>query len=744
MFQRLAHHLSALFIGSAMLAACGDDPADSSETPLPADTTEVQEDTDASPEVAEVADVASEVVIPPPPVWAACPDDETPNIDCTKIVVPLDYTDPTRTGPVVTLHLTRSRAKEPTNRIGILFVNPGGPGAGSASMVKNYSFYSDYQHIARYFDIIGVDWRGTGDSTPTIDCIQDADLESLRAVPADEAQDLSLEVARKAIATCRTTHGDDYLSRLDVETVARDHDLVRAALGEEVVNFFGASYGTLLAATYATLFPERVRAFVLDGSVNPDSDFITTVASQAEGFTRAQERFYEGCGADPECPFAGGEGMLAVAEAWDALATLLAEAPLEVEGGRLLRKGDLKSATSLLMTTAEWDLLATALAEARDGDGALLLELADIAEDRNEDGSYSSNSDKNLIIRCVDQIAGGRPSLSDFSAALDEIGAQWPLTAGAGSHYRACYDWPLTRGPMVIDASRAPRMLLVGSEKDPNTPLALSYDMQEALGNDSWLMPFPNEGHVVMNRSTVGPIRIRDFLIDPRYEPDDFSCFETLKPPIAASADTLSFSITVTADPPNDGYDAQVEIVRKADGEVIASSAVKRGEQTVLPVPTDGLAQDVFMRASAVGYWTSEEHTLRYRTSNVTFSLPIYSERSMSSSWGGAGFDPSKPVVLVRGRTCDNMGVDGASFALSPAAGKVMHLRKSSTSNSCVYNSNTNPPTTDEHCSRALILNVPVGTYQPVMTSSVGAVGKGLTIDVSPKTVVHASLIPYQ
>jgi len=739
MFHRLTHQLLALFFGSA-LAGCGDDPADATDTSVPADSTEVFQDTDASP---EVADIAPEVVIPPAPVWGACPGEAIPDIDCAKVVVPLDYADPSRSDPVVTLHLTRSRAKEPTNRIGILFVNPGGPGAGAASQVERFSSYTAYGHIARYFDVIGVDWRGTGDSTPTIDCIEDADLEALRAVPAEAVEERSLEHSKEVLATCRTTLGDDFLSRVDVETVARDHDLVRAALGEEVINFFGASYGTLLAATYATLFPERVRAFVLDGSVNPDSDFLTSLAAQAEGFTHALERFYESCGADADCPFSGGDGMLGVAQAWDTLATRLAEEPLEVEGGRLLRDRDLSSATSLLLAAAEWDLLATALAEARDGNGAFLLELADIAEDRNEDGSYSSNSDKNLIIRCVDQLAGGRPSLADFSAALDEISAQWPLTAGAGSQYRACYDWPLTRGPMVIDASRAPRMLLVGSEKDPNTPLPLSYDMQEALGNESWVMPFLNDGHVVMSRSTVGPIRIRDFLIDPRYEPDDFSCFETLKPPIAASADPLNISITVTADPPNDGYDARVEVVRRADGEVLAASAVKVGEQTVIPIPSGGLAQDVFIRASAVGYWSSEKHTLRHRTTAWFSTLPLYSESSMTSAWGSGGFDPSMPALVVYGRTCDNTGVGGASFALSPAVGKVLHRYRSTASGNCVYNATTNPPATDDDCSGAYVFNVPVGTYQPTMTSPVGAVGKGPSITFSPRTVIYADIYPH-
>lgn len=49
-------------------------------------------------------------------------------------------------------------------------------------------------------------------------------------------------------------------------SVARDMDAVRELLGEEKLSLLGWSYGGVPAAAYARLYPQRIRAMVLDGT----------------------------------------------------------------------------------------------------------------------------------------------------------------------------------------------------------------------------------------------------------------------------------------------------------------------------------------------------------------------------------------------------------------------------------------------------------------------------------------------
>jgi pimeloyl-ACP methyl ester carboxylesterase len=49
---------------------------------------------------------------------------------------------------------------------------------------------------------------------------------------------------------------------------AHDLDAVRAALGEEKLNYVGYSHGTMMGQEYAESFPHRIRAMVNDGNLD--------------------------------------------------------------------------------------------------------------------------------------------------------------------------------------------------------------------------------------------------------------------------------------------------------------------------------------------------------------------------------------------------------------------------------------------------------------------------------------------
>ena len=97
-------------------------------------------------------------------------------------------------------------------------------------------------------------------------------------------------------------------------------DLLRKALGERKLNYFGYSYGTLLGATYASLFPNNYRAMVLDGPLDADgyiNNPLHTLSEQTSGFERALGRFLQACAAHQDAcsGFGGDDPMLALRHA---------------------------------------------------------------------------------------------------------------------------------------------------------------------------------------------------------------------------------------------------------------------------------------------------------------------------------------------------------------------------------------------------------------------------------------------
>ena len=186
-----------------------------------------------------------------------------------ELDVPLDYSDPD--GKTITLYVVRHSARDEGGRIGSLLVNPGGPGFGGSVLAAFAPQIYDDALLDR-FDIVGWDPRGTGLSTPAIDCIDDYDpfFAEIDITPeTDEERRELVAVAQEFADRCvRTNEG--VTEHAGTNNSARDMDVLRRALGEETISYFGFSYGSELGATWATLFPDTVRAAVLDGAADPN------------------------------------------------------------------------------------------------------------------------------------------------------------------------------------------------------------------------------------------------------------------------------------------------------------------------------------------------------------------------------------------------------------------------------------------------------------------------------------------
>ncbi|MSO58691.1 MAG: alpha/beta fold hydrolase, partial [Ilumatobacteraceae bacterium] len=167
--------------------------------------------------------------------------------ECGTINVPFDYDAPDI--GTFSLHLLRRTADEPSQRIGSLLVNPGGPGFGGSTVAENAEYYLSQTLLAN-FDIIGWDPRGTGDSTPAVDCIDEYDEYFAADNTPNNAADIEqiLALTKKFVNECKTRSGK-ILPYISTEATARDMDTIRAALGEKKISYFGFSYGSELGAT---------------------------------------------------------------------------------------------------------------------------------------------------------------------------------------------------------------------------------------------------------------------------------------------------------------------------------------------------------------------------------------------------------------------------------------------------------------------------------------------------------------
>ena len=212
--------------------------------------------------------------------WQPCDDGD--DNECATMEVPLDYAHPK--GESIKLALLKVLAREPDAKVGSLVVNPGGPGSpGTSYAAAGDSYWGDA--LLDHFDIVGFDPRGTGDST-SVDCLTDEQLDDYLAsdpVPDSPAELAEFDSLARSFGKGCVTNSGALAAHVSTVEAVRDMDILRAVLGEPRLDFFGASYGTKLGATYAQIFPKRIGRMVLDGAMDLSLDRRDTAIQQAAG-----------------------------------------------------------------------------------------------------------------------------------------------------------------------------------------------------------------------------------------------------------------------------------------------------------------------------------------------------------------------------------------------------------------------------------------------------------------------------
>ncbi|GAA4369787.1 alpha/beta fold hydrolase [Actinomadura verrucosospora] len=415
---------------------------------------------------------------------------------CAALPVPLDHARPS--GEKIELALIKVPATDPRRRIGSLVFNFGGPGGeGVETLAQAADQYADLR--ARY-DLIGLDPRGVGRSSP-VTCVDDRRMDALAAL--DDSPDTAAE--ERAYAAGRA----DYVRRCEARSgrllphvgtadAARDLDLVRAAVGDERLHYFGISYGTWLGGNYAHQFPARVGRAVLDGAVDTRLGSADLALQQAAAFQRALGGFGAACArlGKKACPL-GTDGPSVVASVGRFLAGL-DRRPLRTQSGRGLTQSlGTTGVAAALYSRDAWPYLAQGLVDAvKRRDGSLLLMLADAQNGRRGDGTYSNLSAANTAITCAD--GADRPTASDVRRLLPRFREASPIFgASLAWGLLQCTGWPVQGDPAAreVSAPSAEPILVVGNTGDPATPYAWASALTEALGGRATLLTLRGEGH---------------------------------------------------------------------------------------------------------------------------------------------------------------------------------------------------------------------------------------------------------
>ena len=426
------------------------------------------------------------------------------------LTVPIDYTNPSK--GTFDLYVARHLAKK-GKRIGSLLVNPGGPGFGGTDFAINASqVYSTT--LLDQFDIVGWDPRGTGLSTPAIDCISDYDRfygtgDITPDTPAEHQQlvDLAKEFADDCTKQNATTE-----MYVGTNNSARDMNAIREALGEAKISYFGFSYGSELGATWATLFPSTVRAAVLDGAVDPTADLLQTDLQQSAGFEHSLDAFLAQCSGDPKCAFHNGGHA---DTAFDALMLQLDDHPIPSVSGRpdISRGIALDAVGQAMYSSTDWKQLATALADAQQGKGAGLLALYDAYFQRQPDGTWDNSLEAFQVISCADDAA--RPTVAEDDATAAQFRKVAPrFSPGTTGGYLCTFFPPAIDPRVVITGKGAGPILVMGTTGDPATPIAGTRTMASTL-EDGHLVVVNAEQHTGYGANQCTYDVVDQYLVDP-------------------------------------------------------------------------------------------------------------------------------------------------------------------------------------------------------------------------------------
>ena len=475
--------------------------------------------------------------------WSPCHRDLGP-FECGMVNVPLDHDQPQ--GARTQIAMVRLPASNPSERIGSLFVNPGGPGGSGVDLVLFAGPFLFPPPVNERFDLVGFDPRGVARSAG-VRCLPNErrwwDVFDLPfAFPVSDVEEEHFwQVLDDATAEC--ARGDTRLfEHMSTADVARDLDVMRAAVGDAQLSYFGVSYGSFLGNTYAQLFPDRVRAMAIDAILDPiayatgrpgteDQPVTTRLGSGASADATLAELFrlcdLAGPTADPTGPGCVLAGQGPSADRFAALAARLREEPVVIahpfsgEIGPFGYSELVGVALGTLYEAAVWPLLTLFIAGLEQSlpPSELGARFAAVEEAADWSSRRSMPRYPGLeyfpAVACLDT---DNPSdRSAWSDAADLGDASGYFTRPWTFDSSPCATWPFEsddryQGPWTAETANP--VLIMATTHDPATPYDGALAVADLLPN-SHLITVHGWGHVATGTSTCATFALVDYLIAP-------------------------------------------------------------------------------------------------------------------------------------------------------------------------------------------------------------------------------------
>jgi pimeloyl-ACP methyl ester carboxylesterase len=464
--------------------------------------------------------------------FATTPEDQkpyaNPDVQCTYLEVPLDYAKPN--DKVVKVGLLRRLASDPSQRIGSLVINPGGPGGSGMSAAASRTDLIGNNELGRRFDFVGFDPRGVGSSTPQVQCLDAAGRDAKRLMnlnvdssPEGVARTENHERAENA--ECESRTGKDVLANIGTREVVRDLDVMRSALGDVKLTYLGYSYGTRIGYSYAESFPGNVRAMILDGALDPAQDSVAQLIDQGRGFQQAFDAFAAWCAGRAECAL--GQDKSQAVRNFQARVRPLINNPVGVPDGRKLSYTDATIGTvQALYVPQLWTPLNRGLQELAQGRGDVLMRLADLYNGRSPDGTYSSQMDTFQAVLCVDNPAVTDPNMAreidaKYRAAAPFLDTGQPASPALDN----CAFWPVppTGGPHHPQVDGLPPVVVISTTQDPATPYQAGVNLASDL--KARLLTFEGTQHTAFLQG-IGCVDRAGiaYLVDLKLPPEGIRC----------------------------------------------------------------------------------------------------------------------------------------------------------------------------------------------------------------------------
>ncbi|MFC4377421.1 alpha/beta hydrolase [Nocardia halotolerans] len=471
-------------------------------------------------------DPLAEAAATPALSWSDCED----GFECGWARVPLNYHDPH--GAQIDLATIRLPATDPARRIGTLFVNFGGPGPSGVDRLRERAHWPWLfsAELRARFDLVSWDPRGVARSAPahcfaTIEERTEyfATFPGTPTGPADEAEFFarSADIAER----CGRTAGP-ILEHASTTNTARDLDLLRRAVGDAALTYHGISYGTQVGAVYANMFPGRVRAMALDGSLDFAGNVgganlpLDTRQGVADAIAETFDAFLRDCAAaGTRCAFAAGDPKLK----WIALAERARLAPIVVEGAPWTY-GQIVAAAGSLARPDTYSELATLLQQLFDaGTGIPPAVTHDAVFEKEHPGN---RIEAFYSIQCTDSAVPTDPAVYSRVGAAEDLRVPY-FGRTAVFNATPCAFWPVHdtdryTGPW--NRETAAPILILNSRFDPATPLHGAYAGAGQLA-DARVVVVEGAGHSSMYVPSTCAERVkRDYLFSSRLPPEGLRC----------------------------------------------------------------------------------------------------------------------------------------------------------------------------------------------------------------------------